>query len=96
MDKRNGKWNVLFRIDGILTNMGIYKTEKEVAVKVFQKPLSYLTKEHLQELEDLRNQILELENDDKDIFEFLLEKYKALKKDVDKVIKGKFLETKFI
>ena len=73
-----------------------YKTEKEVAVKVFQKPLSYLTKEHLQELEDLRNQILELENDDKDIFEFLLKKYKALKKDVDKVIKGKFLETKFI
>ena len=71
-------------------------TEKEVAVKVFQKPLSYLTKEHLQELEDLRNQILELENDDKDIFEFLLKKYKALKKDVDKVIKGKFLETKFI
>ena len=73
-----------------------YKTEKEVVVKVFQKPLSYLTKEHLQELEDLRNQILELENDDKDIFEFLLKKYKALKKDVDKVIKGKFLETKFI
>lgn len=42
--KRNGKWNVLFRIDGILTNMGIYKTEKE-AHKIAYK----LRKEYFKE-----------------------------------------------
>ena len=73
-----------------------YKTTRDVAVKVFQKPLSYLTKEHLQELEDLKNKIAELELDSKDIFEFLLKKYKNLKKEIGKVTKNKFLETRFV
>lgn len=73
-----------------------YKVDKNIASKVFQKPLSYLTKEHSQELEDLRKNIDELENDDKDIYEFLLKKYKKLKAEIGKINKGRFLETKFI
>lgn len=73
-----------------------YKVDKNIASKVFQKPLSYLTKEHSQELEDLRKNIAELENDDKDIYEFLLKKYKKLKAEIGKINNGRFLETKFI
>lgn len=73
-----------------------YKVDEEIASKVFQKPLSYLTKEHDQEIEDLKNQIIELENDDKDIYEYLIKKYKELKKEIDKVIKDRFIPTKFL
>ena len=57
-----------------------YKVEKEIASKVMQKPLSYLTKEHSQELLDLKSNFNELENDDRDIYEFLTKKYKNLRK----------------
>lgn len=57
-----------------------YKTTKDVASKVFQKPLSYLTKEHIVEIEDLRNKIKSLEEDNRDIFEFLIKKYKDVRK----------------
>ena len=59
-----------------------YKTEKEVASKVLQKSISYLTKAHLDEIEDLKNKIIELEKDKSDIFEFLIKKYKNIKKEI--------------
>ena len=64
-----------------------FKTTEDVATKVFQKPLSYLTKEHLQEIEDLKSAIADLQNDDSDIFEFLTKKYKSIKSDLKKVLK---------
>ena len=57
-----------------------YQTTRDIASKVLQKPISYLTKEHLQEMLDLQNDIKALEEDDRDIFEFLIKKYKDLKK----------------
>lgn len=57
-----------------------YQTTKDIASKVLQKPISYLTKEHLKEIEDLQNDIKLLEEDDRDIYEFLIKKYKNLKK----------------
>ena len=57
-----------------------YKCTKEVSSKVLQKPLSYLTKEHKKEIEDLKISIEEHRNDKNDIFEFMLKKYKKLKK----------------
>lgn len=73
-----------------------YKVEKDVASKVLQKPLSYLTREHLQELNDLKELISSLEKDNSDMYEFLCTKYKALKKEVAKVIKDKFKPTVFV
>lgn len=64
-----------------------YKTTEDIATKVFQKPLSYLTKEHLQEIVDLKTKIEELETDDSDIYEFLSKKYKAIKTELRKVLK---------
>lgn len=64
-----------------------YNTTQDVASKVFQKPLSYLTKAHLDEIESLKNQISELENDNRDIYEFLIKKYKNLRKELSKIFK---------
>ena len=61
-----------------------YQTTKDIASKVLQKPISYLTKEHLKEIEDLENDIKLLEEDDRDIYEFLIKKYKNLKKLITK------------
>lgn len=73
-----------------------YKVEKDIASKVLQKPLSYLTREHLQELNDLKDLISSLEKDNSDMYEFLCTRYKALKKEVAKVIKDKFKPTVFV
>ena len=59
-----------------------------------RKPISYLTKEHQQEITDLQNIINELENDQSDIFEMLTKKYKAIKQKVLKEIAPN--TTKFI
>ena len=64
-----------------------YNATEDVASKVFQKPLSYLTRAHLDEIESLKNQISELENDNRDIYEFLIKKYKNLKKELNKKLK---------
>ena len=73
-----------------------YKVERDIASKVLQKPLSYLTKEHGQEIIDLKNDIEALEADKNDIYEFLTRKYKALKKELSAVIKNKFAPTTFV
>ena len=66
-----------------------YKVEKDIASKVMQKPLSYLTKEHSQELIDLKSNINGLENDNRDIYEFLIKKYKDLRKILEKELNKK-------
>lgn len=73
-----------------------YKSTSTTATKVLQKPLSYLTKEHLQEILDLKNEIAALQNDQKDIFGFLIKKYRTLKKEINTVIKNKFAPTTFV
>lgn len=87
---------ILTTEDAYLYVMKKYSTTRDIAVKVFQKPLSYLTKEHQSELDELKVKIEQLTKDNSDIYEFLLNKYKCIKKDIDKIIKGKFLPTKFI
>ena len=73
-----------------------YKTDKDIASKVLQKPLSYLTKEHGQEIIDLQENIKSLEADKNDIYDFLTRKYKALKKELTPVIRNKFAPTTFV
>ena len=73
-----------------------YKADKDIASKVLQKPLSYLTKEHGQEIIDLKEDIKSLEADKNDIYDFLSRKYKALKKELSAVIKNKFAPTTFV
>lgn len=69
-----------------------YKTTEDVASKVFQKPLSYLTKAHVQEIIDLQNEIKALEDDQGDIFEFLIKKYKDIRKDIKKQLEKQKLD----
>lgn len=76
--------------------MDRYKVTEDIASKVLQKPMSYLTRTHEQELIDLRNEFAELENDKNDIYAFLTKKYKALKKEINTVIKNKFAPTVFV
>lgn len=73
-----------------------YKVDKDIASKVLQKPLSYLTKEHGQEIIDLQEDIKSLEADKNDIYDFLTRKYKALKKELTPVIRNKFAPTTFV
>ena len=73
-----------------------YKADKDIASKVLQKPLSYLTKEHGQEIIDLQEDIKSLEADKNDIYDFLSRKYKALKKELTPIIRNKFAPTTFV
>ena len=51
-----------------------YKSDKESVSKVLQKSLSYLTKEHIDEIKELREQIDSLMNDDRDIYKLKVKK----------------------
>lgn len=73
-----------------------YSTDNDIAIKVMQKPISYLTREHKEELMKLENDIKELENDQSDIYEFLIKKYRTIKRELNKEIGNKFKPTKFI
>lgn len=73
-----------------------YKCDEDISKSVLQKPMSYLTKEHNKEITDLKDLIKSLEEDDRDIYEFLINKYKEVKKKVLKKVENKFIETKFI
>ena len=59
-----------------------FKVDNEISTAVLQKPISYLTKEHLDEIEKLKDDIKKLEDDDSDIYEFLNKKYQEMKKKV--------------
>lgn len=97
--KQKNKFKEIFQLDtekalDYICNQ--YRVDKDTANKVLQKPISYLTREHLKELEDLRDLIRSLEKDNSDMYEFLCKKYKALKKEVAKVVKDKFKPTVFV
>lgn len=73
-----------------------FKCTENDASKVLQKPISYLTKEHGKEIEELEAEIESLQNNQANIYDYLIEKYKLIKKEIAAVIKGKFASTEFI
>ena len=73
-----------------------FKCTENDASKVLQKPISYLTKEHGKEIEELEAEIENLKNNQANIYDYLIEKYKAIKKEIGSVIKGKFEPTVFV
>ena len=79
--------------DFLSTKFGV---EKDIASKVLQKSISYLTKEHKQEIEDLKSNIDSLINDDRDIYEFLSTKYKNIRKDIKKQLERQAQEKSLI
>lgn len=80
--KKTNNWKDIFDLtysDAVSYLEASFKCNKEVAQNVLKKPISYLTKEHSQEITDLIKLISELENDQADIYEMLLQKYKKVK-----------------
>ena len=73
-----------------------FKCTDNDASKVLQKPISYLTREHQQEIEDLEALIEQLKHSQQNIYTYLLDKYKAIKKELSPIVKGKFNETVFV
>ena len=73
-----------------------FKCTENDASKVLQKPISYLTKEHGKEIEELEAEIESLQNNQANIYDYLIEKYKAIKKEINVIIKGKFEPTVFV
>jgi cell division septation protein DedD len=73
-----------------------FKCTENDASKVLQKPISYLTKEHGKEIEELEAEIESLQNNQANIYDYLIEKYKLIKKEIAGVIKGKFEPTEFV
>jgi DNA gyrase/topoisomerase IV subunit A len=59
-----------------------YRITEEQSRAVLSKSISYLTRGHFKELEDIKNQIEQLKNDSKDVYSYLLRMYESLKKDV--------------
>lgn len=95
--KKTNNWKAIFDLsydDACSYLQTTFKCSAETSQAVLRKPISYLTKEHQQEIIDLQNLISELENDQSDIFEMLTKKYKALKAKILKVIT--INNTKFI
>lgn len=95
--KKTNNWKAIFDLsydDACAYLQTTFKCSTETSQAVLRKPISYLTKEHQQEIIDLQNIISELENDQSDIFEMLTKKYKALKAKMLKVIAPN--TTKFI
>lgn len=73
-----------------------FKCTENDAGKVLQKPISYLTKEHGKEIEELEAEIDYLERSKKNIYNYLIEKYKSIKKEISTITRGKFEPTVFI
>jgi DNA gyrase/topoisomerase IV subunit A len=95
--KKTNNWKAIFDLtyeDACAFLQKTFKCSAETAQAVLRKPISYLTKEHQQEITDLQNIINELENDQSDIFEMLAKKYKNIKQKVLKEISAN--TTKFI
>jgi hypothetical protein len=83
--KKTNNWKAIFDLtydDACNWLQTQFKCSQETAAAVLRKPISYLTKEHQQEINDLIDIINELENDQSDIFEMLTKKYKAIKQKV--------------
>lgn len=87
--KSTNNWKAIFDLsydDACLFLQNTFKCTAETSQAVLRKPISYLTKEHQQEITDLKKVISELETDQSDIFEMLLKKYKDIKQKVLKEI----------
>lgn len=87
--KKTNNWKAIFDLsydDACAYLQKTFKCTGETSQAVLRKPISYLTREHQQEITDLQNIINELENDQSDIFEMLLKKYKVLKQKVLKTV----------
>lgn len=63
-----------------------YKVDEDISKQVLQKPISYLTKEHQQEIDSLRKEIDIRNNDLSDIYDYMVRKYKSLKNKIEKVM----------
>lgn len=98
--KKTNNWKDIFDLtlkDATKYLTDKFKCEQEVAEEVFRKPISYLTKNHEKEIEDLKQIIKEIKADQSDIYEMLLKKYKAIRpkllkatnKNITKFIKAK-------
>lgn len=97
--KKQNKLKGLFDLDfdGALNFINnACNVDNDVASKVLQKPISYLTKEHYQEIIDLKDEIINLENDQNDMYEFLIKKYKQIKKELTPILRNKFIPTTFV
>lgn len=95
--KKTNNWKAIFDLsyeDACTYLQKTFKCSVETSQAVLRKPISYLTKEHQQEIADLQNIINELENDQSDIFEMLTKKYKNMKQKVLKAVSPN--TTKFI
>lgn len=87
--KKTDNWKSIFDLtyeDACAFLSKTFKCSTKVAQAVLRKPISYLTKEHEQEIIDLENLISELENDQSDLFEMLAKKYKNIKHKVLKEV----------
>lgn len=75
-----------------------YNVDIEVSKQVLGKPISYLTKEHKDEIDDIKNNIKQNENNLNNIYDYMIEKYKDLKNKIKKVMafnyKTRFTEDK--
>lgn len=94
--KERGNFDILFSQDyedAIKTIVRMFRVDENIASAVLSKPISYLTRAHDKELEDLKNTLAELTNAQSDIYEYLKTKYQELK---EKLSKYKFEETRFI
>ena len=87
--KKTNNWKAIFNLsyeDACSFLQATFVCSTEAAQAVLRKPISYLTKEHQKEIADLQCLINKLENDQSDIFEMLVEKYKDMKQKVLKVV----------
>ena len=87
--KKTNNWKAIFDLtyeDACTFLQKTFNCSIEISQAVLRKPISYLTKEHSQEIIDLQTIINELQNDQSDIFEMLLKKYKNMKQKLIKVI----------
>ena len=88
--KTKNNWKGIFDLsygDAVDWLIKQFKCSQDVAQNVLRKPISYLTKAHLDEIRDLKSVIKALEEDKSDIYEMLLKKYKAIKPKILKEIK---------
>ena len=87
--KETNNWKAIFDLtyeDACNFLQTAFNCSIEIAQAVLRKPISYLTKEHKQEIIDLKTIINSLETDQSDIFEMLTKKYKEVKAKVIKEI----------
>lgn len=59
-----------------------YQVEDDIAKEVLSKPISYLTKEHDSEIKSLKRDLKRLQEIDSDIYSYLVEKYKDIKRQI--------------